>query len=176
MLAFWSNCLDEILNDLKLQLHDAIYRLRFYSNSLTHILSLSNSHNVVALIRKNRGDKSHSVIVAWVDSLFFLARFLKPHLKLVSGGFFCNLYWLFFEWTDYSVFLCIHLEPGVPQSTNWPILRERNAICFLSYVTKAASLHQFTVTMSNYNCRPLSRRDTQLNHHYTLHMNSLKDH
>ena len=28
---------------LKLQLHDAIYRLRFYSNSLIHILSLSNS-------------------------------------------------------------------------------------------------------------------------------------
>ena len=32
----------------KLQLHDAIYRLRFYSNSLIHILSLSNSHNNVA--------------------------------------------------------------------------------------------------------------------------------
>ena len=48
----------------KLQLHDAIYRLRFYSNSLTHILLLSNSHNDVASIQKNRGDKSHSVIVA----------------------------------------------------------------------------------------------------------------
>ena len=48
----------------KLQLHDAIYRLRFYSNSLTHILSLSNSHNNVASIQKNRGDKSHRVIVA----------------------------------------------------------------------------------------------------------------
>ena len=45
---------------LKLQLRDAIYRLRFYSNSLIHILSLSNSHNNV----KNRGEKSHSVIVA----------------------------------------------------------------------------------------------------------------
>ena len=32
---------------LKLQLHDAIYRLRFYSNLLTHILSLSNSNNDV---------------------------------------------------------------------------------------------------------------------------------
>ena len=49
---------------VKLQLHDAIYRLRFYSNSLIHILSLSNSHNNIASIQKNRGDKSHRVIVA----------------------------------------------------------------------------------------------------------------
>ena len=49
---------------LRLQLHDAIYRLRFYSNSLIHILSLSKSHNTVASIQKNRGDKSHRVIVA----------------------------------------------------------------------------------------------------------------
>ena len=53
-----------VFNTLKLQLHDAIYRLRFFSNSLTHILSLSNSHNNVASIQKNRGDKSHRVIVA----------------------------------------------------------------------------------------------------------------
>ena len=51
------------VSSLKLQLHDAIYRLRFYSNSLIHILSLSNSHNNVASIEKNRGDKSHRVIV-----------------------------------------------------------------------------------------------------------------
>ena len=49
---------------LKLQLHDAIYRLRFYLNSLIHILSLSNSHNNVASIQKNRDDKSHRVTVA----------------------------------------------------------------------------------------------------------------
>ena len=49
---------------LKLQLHDAIYRLRFYSNSLIHTLSLSNSDNNVASIQKNRGDKSHRAIVA----------------------------------------------------------------------------------------------------------------
>ena len=49
---------------VKLQLYDTIYRLRFYSNSLIHILSLSNSHNSVASIQKNRGDKSHRVIVA----------------------------------------------------------------------------------------------------------------
>ena len=55
----WDNA-----GDLKLQLHYAIYRLRFYSNSLIHILSLSNSHNDMTSIQKNRGDKSHSVIVA----------------------------------------------------------------------------------------------------------------
>ena len=49
--------------DDKLQLHNAIYRLRFCSNSLIYILSLSNSHNNVASIQKNRGDKSHRVIV-----------------------------------------------------------------------------------------------------------------
>ena len=48
---------------LKRQLHDAIYRPRFYSNSLIHILSLSNSYNNVASVQKNRGDKSHRVIV-----------------------------------------------------------------------------------------------------------------
>ena len=48
----------------KLQLHDAIYLLRFYSNLLIRILSLSNSHNNVESILKNRGDKLHRVIVA----------------------------------------------------------------------------------------------------------------
>ena len=57
--------LDQILHTaLKLQLHDAIYRLRFHLNSLIRILSLSNSHNNVASIQKNRGDKSNRVIVA----------------------------------------------------------------------------------------------------------------
>ena len=37
---------------LKLQLHDAIYRLRSYSNSLIHVLSLSNSHNNVASLQR----------------------------------------------------------------------------------------------------------------------------
>ena len=55
------NCLTVTV---KQQLHDAIYRLRFYSNSLIHILSLSNWHNNVASIQKNWGDKSHRVIVA----------------------------------------------------------------------------------------------------------------
>ena len=49
---------------IKLQLHDAIHQLRFYSNLLIHILSLSNSHNNVASLQKNRGDKSNRVIVA----------------------------------------------------------------------------------------------------------------
>ena len=54
------------ISAIKLQLHDAIYRLRFYSNSLIHILSLSNTHNIVASIQKNRGDKSHRVTVALI--------------------------------------------------------------------------------------------------------------
>ena len=37
-----------LIERVKLQLHDAIYRVRFYSNSLIHILSHSNSHNNVA--------------------------------------------------------------------------------------------------------------------------------
>ena len=49
---------------LKLRLHDAIYRLRFSSNSLTRILLLSNSHNNVASVQKKWGDKSHLVIEA----------------------------------------------------------------------------------------------------------------
>ena len=53
-----------LMDKLKLQLHDAIYRLRFYSNSLIHILSLSNSHNNLASVQKNQADKSHRVIVA----------------------------------------------------------------------------------------------------------------
>ena len=55
---------DQTFDYPKLQLQDAIYRLRFYSNSLIHILSLSNSDNNVASIQKNRDDKSHRVIVA----------------------------------------------------------------------------------------------------------------
>ena len=42
-----------------------IVQLNFnLSNSLIHILPLSNSQNNVASIRKNRDDKSHHVIVA----------------------------------------------------------------------------------------------------------------
>ena len=41
---------------------------------------------------------------------------------------------------------------------------------------KAATLNQFTFAMSNYNCCSLSGLVTQLNNHYTLYMNSLKDH
>ena len=46
------------------------YTMRFtYSNLLIHILSLSNEHNNVASIQKNRDDKSHRVIVALCDEL-----------------------------------------------------------------------------------------------------------
>ena len=54
----------KVITTLKLRLHDAIYRLRFYSNSLIPILSLSNSHHNIASIQKNQGDKSHRVTVA----------------------------------------------------------------------------------------------------------------
>ena len=40
---------------------------------------------------------------------------------------------------------------------------------------KAATLHQFTFTVSNYNYRPPSGSDTQLNNHYTLYMKFLKN-
>ena len=55
---------------VKLQLHDAIYRVRFYSFSLIHVLSLSNLHNNVASTHKNRGDKSyHRFVSLPIDSL-----------------------------------------------------------------------------------------------------------
>ena len=68
----------EVVAHLKLQLHGAIYRLRFYSNSLIHILSLSNSHSNVASIQMNRGDKSHCVIVALGYN--YTVRFIAPIL------------------------------------------------------------------------------------------------
>ena len=58
----YNNCTSSTY--LKLQLHNAMYRLRKSSKSLIHILSLSNSHNNVASIQKNRDDKSHRVTVA----------------------------------------------------------------------------------------------------------------
>ena len=44
---------------------------------MIHVLSLSNSHNNVVSIQKNRGDKSHSVIVA----LVVFARVVSGALK-----------------------------------------------------------------------------------------------
>ena len=65
LYSYESEFLDNMIRGgHKLQLHNAIYRLRFFSNSLTHILSLSNSHIDIASIQENRADKSHSVIVA----------------------------------------------------------------------------------------------------------------
>ena len=76
---------------IKLQLHDAIYRLRFYSNLLIHILSLSKSHNNVASLQKNRGDKSHRVIAASgklvVDKLR-VAGVMKNKLRVQRGVYF----------------------------------------------------------------------------------------
>ena len=64
---------------LKLQLHDAIYRLRFSSNSLIHILSLSSLYNNVASVQENRGNKSHRVIAAL--SRYFLNNLNKVLVK-----------------------------------------------------------------------------------------------
>ena len=72
-----------IVQLLKLQLHGAIYRLRFYSNSLIHILSLSNSHNNVASIQKNQDYKSHHVIVALGFFYITLFHVLKRGLSFV---------------------------------------------------------------------------------------------
>ena len=73
----------------KLQLHDAIYRLRFYSHSLIHILSLSKSHNNVASSQKNRADKLHRVIVA-IDK-FRVAEVMKNKLRSQRGVYFSLL-------------------------------------------------------------------------------------
>ena len=67
---------------IKLQLHGAIHRLRFYSNLLIHILSLSNSHNNVASIQKNRGDKSYRIIVALVRGLMNLMQLKKQCVRV----------------------------------------------------------------------------------------------
>ena len=55
----------------------------FFSNSLIHILSLSNSHNNVTSIQKNRNDKSHRVIVALHD-LIFGSDFYSDSKKLLA--------------------------------------------------------------------------------------------
>ena len=76
---------------VKLQLHDAIYRLRFYSNSLIHIVSLSNSHNNVASLQRNRGDNcSLSGIVVFISDyqtlqiIKFVTLFLFFYLMAVQ--------------------------------------------------------------------------------------------
>ena len=68
---------------VELRLHDAIYRLRFCSNSLIHILSLSSLHNNVASIQKNRGDKSHRAMVAsdCVQMMSFIRYSENPYKK-----------------------------------------------------------------------------------------------
>ena len=87
-------------------------------------------------------------------------KFLKQFLQLQdSVALMVNRCWSNGQWHN---------------KKNWPISKETNAIWFLCPMPqKAATLNQFTFTMSNYNYRTLSRRDTQLSNHYTLHMNSL---
>ena len=87
-----------MLARVKLQLHDAIYRLRFYSNSLIHILSLSNSYNNVASVQKNRGDKSDRVIVALHDAILsatILLKLIDSHVSYRFEIHPCNdLVWM----------------------------------------------------------------------------------
>ena len=88
----FDNILTSGIYILKVQLHYAIYRLRFYSNSSIHILSLSNSHNNVASIQKNRGDKSHRVIVA-IDFYYFgrsVTLDLHSHISIVTDEIFAH--------------------------------------------------------------------------------------
>ena len=68
---------------VKLQLHDAIYRPRFFSNSLIHILLLSNLHNSIASIQKNPGDKSHRVTV--VLQTFKVGRVVRNRTFIYKG-------------------------------------------------------------------------------------------
>ena len=90
------SCFQKISSIVKLQLHDAIYRLRFYSNSLIHILLLSNSHNNVASMQKNPGDKSHRVIAAlYVKEILVDNKHLKQPPSLRKSQFrnsICNVF------------------------------------------------------------------------------------
>ena len=84
--------------NLTLRLDGAIYRLRFYSNSLIHILSLSNSHNNVGPLQTNRENKSGlsnqaSHHPAWFSRVFahlftwFLRVFFRSPFHTFPG---CN--------------------------------------------------------------------------------------
>ena len=54
---------------MSLQFTRCDYHLRFFSNLLIQIVSLSNSHNNVTSSQKNRDDKSLRVTVALIMSL-----------------------------------------------------------------------------------------------------------
>ena len=56
--------LDEGKMSVRLGLHDAICRPRFYSILLIRITSPSNSNNDLVLIQKNHSDKSYRVTLA----------------------------------------------------------------------------------------------------------------
>ena len=121
----------KIFQSLKLQLHDAIYRLRFYSNSSIHILSLSNSHNNVASIQKNRGNKSQRVIVALVTS------YLPSCWKIfASFVLFRRCSEEMHHYNPISLLLCCGdvIPPIIPPSSFYNIT---------SYISKCRSLINF---------------------------------
>ena len=66
---------------IRLQLHYAIYRLRFYSELLIRVYMLSISYNDISWIQKNRPDKSHCLEPA-------LER-VQPQISIIS---LCNSY------------------------------------------------------------------------------------
>ena len=96
-LIRYARCLGTMLltdYDDKLQLHNAIYRLRFCSNSLIYILSLSNSHNNVASIQKNRGDKLHRVIVTLdIATSVCLINFCRKATQPYNLRIFEEIFW-----------------------------------------------------------------------------------
>ena len=87
-----------------------MYWLRFYSNSLILILSLSNSHNNIASIQKNQGDKSHRVIVAWDSSLYVHYMFtmftrcsLYIHYMFTIYSLYVHYIYIHYIFTVYSL-------------------------------------------------------------------------
>ena len=103
----------------KLRLHDTLYRLRFYSNSLIHILSLSNLHSNVASMQKTQDDTSHPVIVIALAKLPVVAvTKVSPELRFIqrlylvliwdSNSHHWHLHCKCLSW--YQEFLCM-VEP-----------------------------------------------------------------
>ena len=123
---------------VKLQLHDAICQLRFYWNSLIHILSLSNSHNNVASMQKNRGGKSQRVIVALlaqhailfqtVFSFAFLRSYIFFSYQKVKTKSNRNRNCIFFipfgipKITYWIISFMLHIS-GITSPTNWCLYR-----------------------------------------------------
>ena len=86
--------------------------LRFYSNSLIHILSLSKSQNNVASLQKNRGDKSHHVFVVLVfDGIrhkLSQHKLTSSHHDEIISGF--AVFFMIFYRCDLSIYRLVFSE------------------------------------------------------------------